>query len=376
MSRKQGATPQETMQKPLFHPTFGSRPAQIVGRDHILERFLEGLQDPIGSRSRCLFLIGQRGMGKTALLLEMADLAKEHNMVPALVTVYEDMNTEIIETLQRNAQSLIVGDNRTVQGFEVGALGFSLGLSFSDAREKNYGFRTQLTLLCEQLEKYGKGVLLLVDETNNSDSMRQLGITYQHLVGENRNIVIVMAGLPQAVSSVLNDRVLTFLNRAEKENLGPISLSSIRAYYQMAFEKEGIRISEELLDEAVSATGGYPYLMQLIGYYLVRYARNEKTIGTEELQEARKAAMQDLGENVFQPILLPLSNWDRAFLRAMAVDDGQSSMTEIGARLGKKNSFLQPYRARLISAGIIEAPRKGYVEFSMPYLADYLRSSE
>ena len=361
-------------QKPFFHPTFGSRPAQIVGRDQIIEQFLEGLYEPIGSRNRCTFLIGQRGMGKTALLLELADLARENDMIPAVVTAYKGMNEEIIETIQRNAAQILTKNGRQVQGFEVGAFGFSFGLTLSGANAGQAGFRPKHALLCDEMEKYNKGILLLVDETTNSDEVRQLGITYQHMIGENKNIAIVMAGLPQAVSSVLNDKVLTFLNRAEKVNLGPISLAEIKAYYVLAFRKEEIQISEDLLNEAVAATEGYPYLMQLIGYYLLRFAGTEKTVKPITVRRAIEAARHDMEENVFTPLLAPLSDTDLLFLKAMAVDGRRGSqMADIGARTGKNNSYLQPYRARLISAGIIEAPKKGKVCFTMPYLAEYLQ---
>jgi hypothetical protein len=37
------------------------------------------------------------------------------------------------------------------------------------------------------------------------------------------------------------------------------------------------------------------------------------------------------------------------------------------------NSYFQNYRRRLLDAGVIEAPRRGELEFAVPYLADYLR---
>ena len=358
--------------KPLFHPTFGSRPAQIVGRDDVMEKFINGMAEPIGSRERCLFMIGQRGMGKTALLLEMADQAKNLNMIPALVTAYDGMNDDIIETLQRNSTKQLP-DAKSIQGFEVGAFGFSFGLDFSKAENERVGFRTKLAMLCDTFEKFGKGVLLLIDEANNSEEMRQLAVTYQHLVGEEKNIAIIMAGLPQAVSSVLNDKVLTFLNRADKINLGPISISEIRSYYTIAFEESGVKISDDLTDQAAEATKGYPYLMQLIGYYILKYTSTEKKVDERILALALKAAFKDMDRNVFAPMLQPLSDGDLAFIRAMSEDDGPSKTGDIVGRLQKSNSYIQPYRARLIDAGIIESYRKGEVQFTIPRLTQYLR---
>ena len=37
----------------VFQPTFGNRPNQYIGRDRVIEQFIMGLQEPIGSRNRC-----------------------------------------------------------------------------------------------------------------------------------------------------------------------------------------------------------------------------------------------------------------------------------------------------------------------------------
>ena len=360
-------------QRPLFHPTFGSRPAQIVGRDSVLQTFFDGLSEPVGSRNRCMFLIGQRGMGKTALLLEMADRAQEYDMIPALVTAYDGMSEEIIEIIQRKGSAYADKPSKSVNGFDVGALGFSFGLTFSEDIQKNYGFRTKLTILCDALSAHGKGILLLVDEVTSSEAVRQLSITYQHLVGEEKNIAIVMAGLPQAVSSILNDKVLTFLNRAVKEILGPISYAEIRAYYAKAFRESEMQIADPLIDTAAKAAEGYPYMMQLIGYYLLRYAEPGKPVTENLLLQAIQAASSDLEENVFAPVLAPLSDQDLMFLKAAAKAGDTAKISEISRSLGWNNSKIQPYRARMIGAGILESPRKGELVFAVPYLAEYLR---
>jgi hypothetical protein len=37
----------------VFQPTFGNRPDQYIGRDGVIEQFMAGLQEPVGSRNRC-----------------------------------------------------------------------------------------------------------------------------------------------------------------------------------------------------------------------------------------------------------------------------------------------------------------------------------
>jgi len=356
----------------LFQPTFGNRPEQYIGRDGVIEQFMTGLREPVGSRNRCTLFLGQRGMGKTALLLELSDRAQKEGYVVARVTAHEGMPQAIIEQFQLNGSKFFNEDKRKLTGVSAGALGFSFGLTFSEATERQYGFRSKMSLLCDKLAEKDKGALILIDEVCTSAAMREVAAAYQELVGDQKNIAIAMAGLPHAVSGVLNDNVLTFLNRATKVELGLISTNQIRAYYEKAFKLIGIVASDEILDRAALATRGFPYLMQLIGYYVIQYTLKGETVTNHIMDKAEKAAMSDMDDNVFKPILNPLSDNDRIFLTAMAHCGGSVSTAKLQDALGKKGPSIQPYRKRLIEAGVIEAPRRGELVFAVPYLADYL----
>lgn len=356
----------------LFQPTFGNRPEQYIGRDGVIEQFMEGLSEPVGSRKRCTLFLGQRGMGKTALLLELSDRAQKAGYVVARVTAHEGMPQAIIEQFQLNGSKYFKDDKRKLTGMSAGALGFSFGLTFSEATERQYGFRSKMSLLCDKLAEKGKGALILIDEVRTSAAMREVAAAYQELVGDQKNIAIAMAGLPHAVSGVLNDNVLTFLNRATKVELGLISINLIRAYYEKAFRSIGIVVSNEYLDRAALSTRGFPYLMQLIGYYVIQYTPQGEAVTDTVMDKAEKAAMSDMDDNVFKPILNPLSDNDKIFLKALARCSGTVTTAKLQAALGQKGPAIQPYRKRLIEAGVIEAPRRGELEFAVPYLAEYL----
>ena len=360
----------------LFQPTFGNRPEQIVGRDGELSAFTSGLKEPIGARERCTLFLGQMGMGKTALLLEIADRAAAADYIVARVTAYEGMPSAIIEQIQLNGSRYFKDEKKSLSGVSVGAMGFSFGLTFSEAASRQYGFRAKMSLLCERLEEKKKGVLILIDEVQTSTAMREVATAYQELVGDHRNIAIGMAGLPYAVSGVLNDKVLTFLNRACKVKLGSIPIASIRVYFEQAFRTMNINASDTVLDLAAEKTMGLPYFMQLLGYYLTLYAKDTSVIDKQILKKAEAAAIRDLEDNVFKPTLAPLSDNDRAFLLAMAKCKDPASTTELQEKLGPLAASLQPYRKRLLDAGIIEAPRRGELVFAVPYLREYLLDHE
>lgn len=359
----------------FFQPTFGNRPEEIVGRDAEIEAFINGLREPPGARERCTLFLGQRGMGKTALLLELSDRAKNMDFITARVTAHEAMPEMIIEQLQLNGSPYFEDEKRQIIGVSAGALGFSVGLTFSEAARRQYGFRSKLSLLCDKLAEKGKGILILVDEVHTSKAMREVAASYQELVGERKNIAIAMAGLPHAVSGVLNDNVLTFLNRAQKVRLGLISTAAFQAYFEQAFSALGIDYGDNTLETAAEMARGMPYLMQLIGYYLVKFSKACGNIKAETVKKAEKAALKDLEDNVFAPILSPLSDNDLVFLHAMAKSGEIVTTNELKELLGEKGPALQPYRKRLIDAGIIEAPRRGELVFAVPYLSEYLRDN-
>ncbi|MDR0627401.1 MAG: hypothetical protein LBG11_09150 [Bifidobacteriaceae bacterium] len=182
-----------------------------------------------------------------------------------------------------------------------------------------------------------------------------------------------MAGLPHAVSSVLNDEVLTFLNRARKVPLGPLPLGEVSVHYATVLAERGQTISPADLARAVDATRGYPYLLQLVGYYLLRYAGTASQISGAMVDQAVASARQDLAGAIHEPVLSRLSHQDLAFLCHMAADQGPSRVADIQARLGSSAGTAQAYRRRLIDAGVIAPGRRGEVEFIVPYLAEHLR---
>ncbi len=366
----------KTNQQFFFQPTFGNRPEKIVGRDSELAAVIRGLKEPAGSRNRCILFLGQRGMGKTAMLLEIADRARDEDFIIARVTAHDGMPQAIIEQIQFNGSQFFKTDNRNLTGLSAGALGFSFGLTFSDSAEKQYGFRSKMSLLCKKLEEKGKGVLILIDEVHTSTAMREVAASYQELVGDGMNVAICMAGLPYAVSGILNDKVLTFLNRAEKIKLDTISVSAIRAYFEKAFTTMGIKCPDSILDNASESTHGLPYFMQLLGYYLTIYSENSRKIDETVFYKAKMAAVRDMDDNVFKPVIYPLSDNDRLFLKAMAGCQDPVTIDELKDKLGDKSASIQTYRKRLIEAGVIESPRRGELVFAIPYIREYLLKAE
>lgn len=357
----------------IFSPAFGNRPTYLVGRESILESLSLGLESMPGSKERSTVLLGQRGSGKTVLLWELADRASELGFVVASPTIVSDgMLSRIVEKIQ-DAGGRYVADSPRVSGGSIGAFGFEVGLEFSREVEESKSAQFKLTQLVRRLSKQGHGVLILIDELQaNSQDVRELVAVYQELIGEGLDVALVMAGLPGAVSATLNDKVLTFLNRARKVVLGPLPTMDVEAFYASAFEELRVGASVEQVRRAAEAAQGSPYLMQLVGHGIVLRAEGD-SLPDETFDAAVASAQHEFENDVCETTLAALSDGDVRFLHAMMPDAGESSTAVVAERLGVTVDYAQKYRKRLIDAGVIEASGWGRVRICVPLLEGYLR---
>ena len=355
----------------IFSPSFGNKPRNLIGRSNEMRALLEGLSSPPGSKERARLIIGQRGMGKTVLLLELAEYAKEHDYIVASPTVVSaDMLDRILEKLGRDEEK-----KARISGGSVGILGFSAGIQTEKTAQPTRSFAYQLQDICDYAEKAGKGVLILVDEVQSgSEQLQKLIIAYQEMVGEGHNIAITLAGLPSAIAQTLNEHVLTFLNRASKMYLEPISIAEIQIFFKESFRKLGIRLSDSEIAKAAEQTGGSPYMMQLIGHYLVVSASDDGELSPSGYENAITIAKKEFIDDICKTTISPLSERDMDFLLAMSKDEAETSMKDICDRLEVGSAYANRYKLRLIQSGVIVQRRRGYVEFAVPYLKDYLAS--
>lgn len=364
------------MGREIFSPAFGNRPSYLVGRDQLLDRLLTGLSSTPGSRDRSVVMLGQRGSGKTVLLWELAELATKHGYVVAAPTVAsEGMTERIVEKVQEAGERLIAPrPGARVSSGSFGALGFTVGLEFSREVQETKSFQFKLTQLVRRLNAHGHGILILIDELQaNSPEVRQLVTVYQEMIGEGLDVALVLAGLPGAVSATLNDRVLTFLNRASKVELGPLATSDVQSFYERAFAELGVRIGGDRVRGLARATQGSPYLLQLLGYNISLRLPDGGDLTDEIMRNAICAAEDDFESDVCGTTLAALSGQDIAFLQAMARDNGSSRMSDIAGRMKQSPDYAQKYRKRLIDAGVISAAGHGYVTFAIPYMREHLR---
>ena len=363
------------MQDTIFVPSFGNRPRNLVGRDEVLDVFKSSFSSVPGSKDRAILILGPRGAGKTVLLLELAEMAGKASIITASPTIVSrDLNDRILEKLLVASDDVIGKSKKKLSGGSVNVLGFGAGIQLQDGSEKRSSFAQSLSDICEKVNSKGYPVLILVDEAQaNNEELKSLIVAYQEMVGAGRDVFIVLAGLPQTISSVLNDHVLTFLNRATKVDLGPLKTGDIEAYYMSAFGSIGIELEVDDAHTMAVETAGSPYLMQLIGHYVTILMDNSGAVTDEKISRAITLAKEDYKNDICKTTLATLSDRDIDFLNAMSEDEEESKISDIIDRLGCTSAFAQTYKRRLIQSGVITQPHRGKLRMTVPYLRDYVR---
>ncbi len=360
-----------------FHPSFGVSPPLLVGRDEVLDDFSEALEDGPGAAGRAALYTGARGAGKTVMLNAVEDRARERGWRVISETATAGFVPRMVrEHLPRLLQHFDPESvRRRLTGvtapLNVGAVTWER----IEAHVVSAGLRSQLEMLADLLAEHDAGVLITLDEIhrNQIEELRELATSVQHAFREDRQVAFVAAGLAASVSDVLNDDVLTFLRRAERHTLGTVSDADVARGFREPIEADGRRISDEALEVMVRGARGYPFLLQLVGAQTWRMHPEAPEITVEDATKGVTRARRRLGALVHEPALSVASDVDKDFLYAMAVDDGASKMADIQQRLGVGDNYASQYRLRLIAAELIQSTRRGYVDFALPYLREYLR---
>ena len=362
-----------------FRPSFGSNPPVVVGRDPVLQEIAEALDGGPGAAGRAALITGNRGIGKTVVLNEAEVLARERGWLvlseTATVGLIDRMTADGLPELDDLLRQAPASRTR-VRGISLPAGLGGIDLDLPDEKGPG-GLRRQLNALTDVLDQHGTGVMITVDEVHARaarDDVSQLAAIVQHAFREDRPVAFAAAGLPAAVQDLLTSDVSTFLRRARRFVLEPLSPVAIEEALRLPIEQAGRQVGEAEVATMAEATHGYPYLVQVIGDRVWRREPAARTITAEHVQRGVADAVREAGFALHEPAVNDLSETDRQFILAMAVDDGDSSIADVGRRLDRDHGYVSRYRSRLIVAGIVEPSRRGYLRFTIPYLRDFLRS--
>jgi hypothetical protein len=169
-----------------------------------------------------------------------------------------------------------------------------------------------------------------------------------------------MTGLYENIDDLQNEKSLTFLHRAPKLHLSPLSIGTMAASYRKNLccdEPESIRLAQ--------LTNGYSYAFQVLGYCMIEKGCN--------FEEARVLLKQYLEEYVYDKIWSELSEKDKSLISAIA-ESGTRKIKDVREKLGLASNEFGPYKKRLIRKGIL-SDEKGLARLTLPLFDEFVREN-
>ena len=354
-----------------FNPMFGKRPQTFVGRADIIENLLGSYHDP-NAPERITILSGVRGCGKTSILSDITSILEEDS---DWIVINSSSTDHLLENiigmfelkLDEKKHKRQVGIDSVSVGLPF--VNLEVGLSNKNLQEP-LGFYPKLYKLLSICRDLELKVLFAIDEVNNTKDVKEFISSYQLLYRENFELCLLMAGLPHLVDSVLNDEVLTFLRRANRIVLSTIEPYNFKVEYEKIFQENGFIVEHEGIELAYRSTGGYPYLFQLIGFFL--WKTENKKINLSNVRRAIEQSKGMLYQNVYDIVYSELSIVEQGFLLAMAKAGNKVEVQAIRESLEKDSAYVNNYKNRLVKRGIIKSAGFGVVAFTLPFFVDFL----
>lgn len=369
-----------------FKPTAGKMPPVLIGRQAIIDVFSEGLENGAGAPGRLMLVMGQRGYGKTVMLTELSRVAVKEGWVVISDTATDGLCDRLIDALapqKTRVQNTTIDPSISLAGLASIRVG-RVDLSSSST---SLDLRNAIEKRLKKLPK-GKGIVFTIDETQaaSNEELESIATAVQHIIrdqdmsdlddSEKKGIALVFASLPSIMDEVLNDKVLTFLRRSLHMQLRDIPAIDIRDAYIETVTASGKAISEDIALAAARISDGYPYMIQLMGYYMWQAAerRSSDVIEPEDVERAQSDSLIAFGDAVCAPVFSSLTDAQREFVLHMAESvDEEVSLQEIAEKAQKSSSWASKYRASLIDDRVIEPAGRGKVQFAIPHFREYLQ---
>lgn len=351
-----------------FKPTAGAEPPRIIGRDAAVMTFVQGLEEGVGSPGRLMRISGPRGSGKTVLLNDLGENARARGWLVVDVTAGPDLMDDLLYALSSSIEA------------ESGAVGVDMGVVSADVtiKKRELSLRDQMQRECGRAH----GLLITVDEVQDAsvDDMRRIAQSVQHLIREKQNVALAFAGLPMGVMDLINGKALTFLRRAVSEELSPINAVEVALSLRDSFAQTGLNLGDSQQAKAAGATGGYAYMIQLVGYYVWQRADvhrdSSSTVTDRDVEEGIAIARAQFEQLVLETALGGIGKGAMEYAVAMTEDPKISSTSEVAARLGKTPKVAGGYRHQLIQRQVIQPVSRGYVEFAIPFMREYVAQNK
>jgi len=380
-----------------YTPGAGRKPPNLAGRDGDLENFQSLIERlAVGGYERSLIYSGLRGVGKTVLLMELDVLATEAGWAttdvqevgsqPDFRVTFARMAARLLREMSRKHRIKDRVDRAlgVVKAFSIAVpagvqlkLDVEAATGIADSGDPEQDLTDLVREIGEVARITGAGALFLVDEMHNLDapSLAAICIAFQAVSRNAVPVALVGAGLPDLQVRLMSakpyaDRLFQY------HELGSLSTAAARAALITPAGTHGVDYDEPAALSVVHESAGYPYFIQEYGLELWNHAETSPITSTD-VEAVREIVTDSLARNFFGTRFQLATDAEQRYLAAMAsLEHPPYRSSEIAHAYGAKDQRgVSIHRDGLIQKGLIWAPRRGVLDFTVPLFAEYLRDN-
>lgn len=382
-----------------YRPGAGRRPPVLAGREPLLSSFavVRRRAEELGEGDRSWMLNGLRGVGKTVLLNELLSQASKPGWITAKVEASASPSLPVAlgQALVRGLRTatgrhpeprlrrlLSVFKAFSIKVDPSGSVGFGIDVAPESGRADSGRFADDLAALFEELGEsardLGVGVLILVDELQEASFEELAAVnTAVHRLGQADAplpLMVVGAGLP-SLPAQLADATSYAERLYDFRTVGLLERESAEQALVVPAADRGVTWERDGLARAIATAQGYPYFLQSVGKHVWDNARRSP-ITLEDVDVGLSEARREVDDGLYR------SRWERAtpaqreLLRSLAEIGGESpaSVADIARTMGRRRtSDVSVARLELIKKGLVYAPERGVLAFTVPGMHDFIR---
>ena len=381
-----------------FAPSAGRRPPELAGRDEIIEMARTAcLRVKLGKHARPMMLLGLRGTGKTVLLNEFKLTAESEGLLVSRIEAPEDAHLArlIVPEMRKILRSLSTVESarhiavRGLRGlrnfasmFKIEAGGIGVGIEgasdaepgLADSGDIQFDLPDLFETLGEAAKKAQKGWLLLIDEIQylTPEDLAALIVSLHRVSQSAFPIAFAGAGLPQVAR--LAGEAKSYAERLfVYPAVDALDMQAAAHAIRRPIENESAAILGEAVDKIVNVTQGYPFFIQEWGSKVWDVAAGPE-ITLSDVETAYAPVITSLDSGFFKVRMDRLTRAETNFVAAMAnLGDGPYPIADVAKALGRKTQSLGPTRASIIHKGMIYSAEHGYLAFTVPLFANFMR---
>lgn len=370
-----------------YQPAPGAPPPAMVGRDAELRAIADSIaRTAEGRAAQPIVFVGQRGMGKTALLHRLAtdarrsaivvqvEAARDSSLASSFRVALQDAIHRSAPLSRRMARAIEAALEELPLTYELPHEMGSIALRPIEAADLEAPLSASLRELATAARRNGRFVAILVDEIQDADftTLRPLITAVHQSASTDQPILFACAGLPDTPRRLREAR--TYTERWLFFTLSLLTPPQAADAIRIPAAELGVSIDREALDLLASQSGGYPFFVQ-------EYAKaawdehRRKRITLEAVQAILPGVRAVLENGFYRERLEALTPREVRFALALAaLGTGAHPLRAVAGALGVSSAALGSARTQLIKKDVVVVPGPGLVEFRIPLTERYVEN--